>query len=295
MADGEGGSVAEDAGRPGGGGAPAEEGRSGAASAALRRTEPAAADRHGGDRQFVNALARGLQVLNCFGKGRCEIGGTEIAALTGLPQPTVWRLCHTLLKLGYLVPADGDKLKLGIPVLRLGFTVLSNLEVAELARPHLQELAERFGGAAGLAVRDGLEMRFVQRCESDSQLLMNLRVGSRVPLASSAMGWAYLAGLPEPMREALVAELAGAVRGWSALEGPFRRAMAEHAGRGFILNVGVFHKGYSTAAAPVMGPDGIPLFALNCGGAASMLTPATLAGEIGPRLVALARLLESVE
>jgi DNA-binding IclR family transcriptional regulator len=250
---------------------------------------------HEGDRQFANALSRGLQVLNCFGKGRGQIGGTEIAAMTGLPQPTVWRLCHTLLTLGYLVPAKGDKLKLGIPVLRLGFTVLSNLDAAELARPHLQDLADRCGGAAGLAVRDGPDMRFVQRCESDSQLLMNLRVGSRVPLASSAMGWAYLAGLSETQREALVGEFAGTVRGWSALEGPFRRALADYAGRGFILNTGVFHKGYNTAAAPVMGPDGVPVFALNCGGAASVLTPATLAADIGPRLAELARLLESVE
>ena len=55
------------------------------------------------DRDFVTALARGVQVLQCFTAERPELGTTQIAALVGLPQSTVWRLCHTLTKLGLLV------------------------------------------------------------------------------------------------------------------------------------------------------------------------------------------------
>ena len=52
------------------------------------------------DRQFVTALSRGLEVLRCFTAERVELGTTEIARLTSMPQPTVWRLCYTLSKLG---------------------------------------------------------------------------------------------------------------------------------------------------------------------------------------------------
>lgn len=248
----------------------------------------------GRDRQFVMALARGLEILGCFSAERPELGGTEIAGMLGLPQPTVWRLCRTMTKLGYLTADDDDRLRPALPVLRLGYTLLSDLSPAELARPHLQDLAHEVAGAAGLAVRDGADMRFVERCESVSQLLMSLRIGSRVPLATSALGWAYLAGLRPAERDAALAETRPDQRIWRAAEGPFRRAMADYERDGFIVNEGVFHPGYITAAVPVLGPDGRPAFALNCGGAAAAVSGAVLQDVIGPRLRHLADLLGSV-
>jgi DNA-binding IclR family transcriptional regulator len=246
------------------------------------------------DRQFVTALARGLDILGCFSASRPSLGVTEIAGMLDLPQPTVWRLCHTLTTLGYLAMDENERLRPALAVLRLGYTVLSELTAAELARPHLQELADGFGGAAGVAVRDGVDMRFIERCEGDSQLLMNLRVGARVPIATSALGWAYLAGLPEDERAAVLGTGEADRKTWRAVEGPFRRALAEYKEHGFIVNPGVFHPGYNTAAVPVLGPDRRPLFALNSGGAVSILSLTRLRTEIGPRLRALARLLESI-
>lgn len=245
------------------------------------------------DRQFVTVLARGLDILSCFSGGKAEIGGTEIAAMTGLPQPTVWRLCNTMVKLGYLVPVSGEKLRPGIPVLRLGRAALSTLGLPEIARAPMQEMADRFGAATGLAARDGAKMVFVQRCLSEAQLVMNLRVGSRLLLATSAVGWGYLAGLDESAREALIAAFAARDPRWASVEPQFRRAMAESAGAGFILNIGAFHPGYNTAAVPVRGPDGAPLYALSCAGSSATLSPARLRRDIAPRLLELARSLEA--
>jgi DNA-binding IclR family transcriptional regulator len=245
------------------------------------------------DRQFVTALARGLEVLSCFSAARPALSGTEIAGLLGLPQPTVWRLCRTMTKLGYLAVGSDERLRPALPVLRLGYTILSELTPIELARPHLQELADAAEGAAGLAVRDGSDMRFVERCESHSQLLMNLKVGSRVPVATSALGWAYLAGFPQDEREALLGQVRPDHRVWRAVEKPLRRALDAYASDGFIINDGVFHPGYNTAAAPVLGSDGRPVFAINCGGAASILSIEKLRREIGPRLRDLAALLRT--
>jgi DNA-binding IclR family transcriptional regulator len=247
------------------------------------------------DRQFVTALARGLDILGCFNAAKTEIGGAEIASRLGLPQPTVWRLCHTMTKLGFLVPAPGDKLRPGIPVLRLGYTALSALSPGELVRPHLQELADRFGAAAGVAVRDGSHMRFVERCEGESQLLLSLRVGSLIPIASSAMGWAYLAGLSAQERDALVEEVKPDPRIWRVVEPPFRRAMKDFAKDGYIVNAGAFHPGYNTVAIPVRGPDGRPAYTMNCGGAAAVLSVGDLRRHVAPRLIELSQLLESVE
>jgi DNA-binding IclR family transcriptional regulator len=246
------------------------------------------------DRQFITALARGLDILDCFSAARSSLGVTDIAAIVDLPQPTVWRLCHTMTTLGYLKINEQGRLQPALAALRLGYTVFSGLSVPELARPHLQQLADRVGGAAGIAVPDGTDMRFVERCESDSQLLMNLRVGSLVPMAISALGWAYLAGLPDGDRHSAASGVAQDHEAWRGAEKSFRRALKPFAQDGFILNCGVFHPGYNTAAAPVMGPGGRPLFAINCGGAASVLSVDRLRTEVGPKLRALAKLLEAV-
>ncbi|WP_148274496.1 helix-turn-helix domain-containing protein [Advenella kashmirensis] len=73
------------------------------------------------DRQFVTALARGLEILQCFDAEQRTLGTTDIAQMTGLAQPTVWRLCYTLQKTGFLSNVPGkDKLQLGTAAIALG-------------------------------------------------------------------------------------------------------------------------------------------------------------------------------
>jgi DNA-binding IclR family transcriptional regulator len=244
------------------------------------------------DRHFVTALARGLDILGCFSSSRPEIGGTQLAAMTGLPQPTVWRLCHTMVRLGYLVPVSGDKLRPGIPVLKLGRAALASIPLAEAARAPMQAMADRFGSASGLGARDGGRMMFVQRCVSEAQLVMNLRVGARLPLLSSAVGWGLLAGFDKAERDALVARYAPADPRWPDIQKAFQKAVDAFAKDGFILNLGVFHGGYNTAAVPVRGPDGRPAFALSCAGSAATHSPAFLRRDVAPELLAVARRLE---
>ena len=240
------------------------------------------------DRQFVTALARGLKLLECFTPERPELSGSELARLSKLPQPTVWRLCHTMLKLGVLVLLPGEKLRPGLPALRLGHSAIAGLGISELARPHLQDLANTFSGAAGIAVRDGLEMVFLQRCESNSRLLMNLRTGSRVPLATSALGWAWLAGVSAGERSAAIAEMeAKDPERWDMAKGSFAKALVEYQAHGWIINAGVLHKGYNTVAVPIVAPDGSVPYTANCGSAAVILNVARLRSEVGPRLVDL--------
>jgi DNA-binding IclR family transcriptional regulator len=248
-----------------------------------------------GDRQFVTALARGLDILSCFSNTNAELGSSDLARMTGLPQPTVWRLCHTMIGLGYLVTVKGEKMRPGIPALRFGYAALASLVVPELGRPQMQELADKFRAAAGLAVRDGQDMVFVQRCQSDSLLLMNLQIGSRVPLATSALGWAYLVSLPERARVETFAEIEAAdPQRWRSLKGHLQRATEEYKAKGYVLNIGYFHRGYNTASVPILGADGMPRYAINCGSAAATLNAATLQIEVAPRLVKIATQLQNV-
>jgi len=95
------------------------------------------------DRHFVTALARGLQILRCFSHQQPELSATKIVRMTGLPQPTVWRLCHTLQEAGFLIcPGDGRKMALGIPVLALGYATLVRQTLAQIALPYMRSLTD---------------------------------------------------------------------------------------------------------------------------------------------------------
>ena len=101
------------------------------------------------DPLFVTALARGMSVLRCFNQATPELGTAEIGRLLHLPQPTVWRLCHTLLKEGYLTQA-GSKLRPAIPLLGLGYAAIAAQPIAELARADMQRIATRHQGAVSI-------------------------------------------------------------------------------------------------------------------------------------------------
>jgi DNA-binding IclR family transcriptional regulator len=247
------------------------------------------------DRQFVEALARGLEILRCFTPTTPELGGSEIARLTRLPQPTVWRLCHTMLALGFLVPGrHPDRLRIGIPALGLGYAVLASHPIGELARPYMEDIAKRYQGAVSLGSRDGLSMIYLQRCQGSSIILADLRVGSRVPLGYSATGWAYLAGLPAKEREDVLKEIRRAEgKQWKTVERRFRDALASYERTGYIVNRGSLHSQINAVAVPIYLPDGSAPFTLSSGGINTVFDEPVLVA-IAKELITLAELLRAV-
>jgi DNA-binding IclR family transcriptional regulator len=240
---------------------------------------------------LVTGLLRGLSVLRCFDHGRERLGSSDIARMTGLPQPTVWRLCKTLEHGGYLfADRDGKRFRPGLPILTLGYAALDTLELAELARPLLEEVATEFKGACGLSTPEGTHMLFVQRFEAPRAYLnFILRVGSEVPVISSGTGWAYLAGLSEPERGKLLTQCRKAdpvlyrEKAESALA-----AVTSYATSGFISNVDVFFPGLATVAAPLTKAGRWTPYVLNCTTATPVLADAEVRQRAGAALVRVA-------
>src|SRR5580704_6893911 len=94
-----------------------------------------------GDRKFVTALARGLEVLRACTPTEGLLGNGELVERTGLPKPTVSRLTYTLTKLGYLAYAERlGKYQLAPAALSLGYSALANMRIRQLARGPMQKL-----------------------------------------------------------------------------------------------------------------------------------------------------------
>lgn len=242
------------------------------------------------ERRQVTALARGLQILQCFTTTRKQLGSAEIARITGLPQATAWRLCQTLLRAGFLSTSLGShRLQLGASVLALGFAASSTYDILEVVRPRMQELADRFNASCSVAGRDGVDMVYLQRCVSDAMLGMNLQRGSRIPLVKTALGWAHLAALGENARSAALREIRRSdPANWPAVETQLELALRDYARKGFVLRKGLAHHGIVALAVPIVSTTSSQVLAINCSAQANAISAKQLETAVAPLLKALA-------
>lgn len=249
----------------------------------------------GGDRKFVIALARGLEVLRVFTPSDGLLGNQEIAVRTGLPKATVTRLTYTLTKLGYLAHITRlSKYQLAPAALALGYSTLANMRIRQIARPHMQALANYSGASVALGSRDRLSLLYVEHCRARSAVMLRLDVGARIPIATTAMGRAVIAAVPEREREFLMRHIARREpKKWPKIRAGIERAVRDLETRGFTISVGDWQKDVAAVGVPLIPPDGSGIFGFNCGAPAFHFSRDKLENDIGPRLFNMVRNIEA--
>jgi DNA-binding IclR family transcriptional regulator len=251
-------------------------------------------DGRGDDNQLVAAVVRAIGVLNAFKAGEAALGNTELAQRTGLTKPTVSRLAYTLVRCGYLSFNPRYRVyELGPSALALGHVARSSMSVRQVARPLMESLARQANFNVGLGTRENDSMVYTDTCEGTALVGLRLFAGSRIPMVSSAMGRAYLAGLGTQERDSVFADLRK-VNGanWPAIEKSLMRAIADVERVGFCLSAGEWQQDIHGVGAPIRDPAGGPAYALNLGGPAYLLPTRLLKEELGPRLAQVARDIE---
>ena len=240
------------------------------------------------ERKFIRAIGRGLDVLRCFNPGETALGNLEIARRVGLTKSTVSRITYTLMKLGYVtyLPSS-EKYQLAAPVLSLGYATLAGLAIVEKSLPIMTELATYANGAVALGSRDRLSIIYVQHVHSPSTVTLRLSVGSRVPLATTAIGRAFLLALPKQERAFLLGRIKSSRPTlWPTIEKGLEHASEEYREHGFCTSFGDWQRDVWGIAAPVMSQDGSKLLSLNCAVPAYACDKEHLLKAIGPRLLA---------
>lgn len=238
------------------------------------------------DRNFVTALARGLELLRAFDAGEEYLGNAELSSRTGIPRPTVSRLTYTLTQLGYLQHNTHlEKYRLGPGVLALGYRYLGNMGIREIARPHLQRFAEVTDCNVSLGSADRNDMVYLETCHGSGPLIIRLDVGSRLPIATSAIGRAWLCGLPTDRRRQVLVELARHhASDWPTLEAGIQRSLDDYAEYGFCFSEQDWQRDISAVAMPLVLEGGAEVMAINCGGSSVRLDHDRLVNNLGPRL-----------
>ncbi|WP_108661993.1 IclR family transcriptional regulator [Acuticoccus kandeliae] len=248
-----------------------------------------------GDRNFIVALARGLEVLRCFRPEEASLSNHEIASRTGLPKPTISRLTHTLCRLGYLVHLEETgAYRLGPGVLELGYGALASMDIGSRAAAEMQSLC---GGArpqvtAALAERHGFDALLMVIHRSEQAITLPMNVGSKLPLFESAMGRAILAGMTCEAREAVVEQACFArPTETTAIRAQVAEALSDFARLGYCTSFGEFVPEMNAIAVPVVSLNGERVYGLNLSGPSFILSADALQREYGERLKEAARAL----
>lgn len=145
--------------------------------------------------EFVQALARGLAVLEAFGEAHSRMTLSEVAEETGLHRGTTRRLLLTLVDLGYL-RSEGRYFTPTARVLDLGYAYLSRHRMWEPVRPILADLVAHTRESSAIAVLDSHDVMYALRVHTDRIMSIRLDAGARLPAYATSTGRILLAGLP---------------------------------------------------------------------------------------------------
>jgi IclR family transcriptional regulator, pca regulon regulatory protein len=237
---------------------------------------------------YSQSLERGLAVLSAFRSGRPLLGVSELGREVGLSRSTAHRYVATLATLGYLQQDDATKkYRLGPRVLDLGFSAIHSMELREISAPHLQRLSDETGYTVNMAILDGTDIVYVERCRSarvgQRAIDLNLHIGSRLPAYCTSMGKILLAYLADSEREAILDELVLRQRGPNTLTQ--RKALLselQHVRQtGLAINNEELAYGLRSIAAPVLSQSGATAAAINLAVHSSMITMAELVKRLG--------------
>ena len=246
------------------------------ADGTLRPMDKTIADKNHGV-YFVPGLHRGLQVLEAVGRSDKPLSITELAQQLKLSRSSMFRLVYTLQFMGFLRPTEDPKcFGLGARVLNLGFTYLAKQDIIQIARRDLEQLRDSTGISTHLAIRDGLDILFLDCIQTRTGFLSNVNVGARIPAHASPMGWLMLSDMSQREIVSLFADAAftkltartpGNV---SAL----LKAISGAAADGYVFSRGFVEPGGCSVAAPVFDSKGQVVAAIDASGPESAFDPA---------------------
>ena len=244
-----------------------------------------------GGKEEVSALARGLALLKVIGMAAAPISNRDLAETTGIPKATVSRLTATLVAAGYLKQSqDSDRFSLGPALLDMSSRYLRHFDLRTVARPHLAELSEFAGASVHMGVRDELDMLIIDSLRPRSALISSrIEVGSRMTIATSAAGRAYLGALPAAERAEVLEQIRlESGENWPSIEPRLMAGLDEYARLGYCSSFGEWHPHIHALGFALKGPRG-ERYGVSCGGPAYLLSKDMMLSRVAPRLLEVAK------
>jgi len=245
----------------------------------------------GPGRYTVDAAAKALELLSAFSFQERRLSLSDLASRTGIPRATAFRLLSTLEAARFVAKVDGE-FQLGLKCFMLGNIVASDLDLREIARPHLVALRDRTRETTQIAILDHWQVVYLERVPSLQPVgFMRARTGAILPAYCTALGKTLLAY--QPYHE--VAAWAAKQR-FSALTPhtirSARRLLKELSAtreRGYGLDEQERELGVRCLAAPVRNHEGRVVAAISVAGPTERLPRGLVGSDVAAAVVAAAQ------
>jgi IclR family transcriptional regulator, pca regulon regulatory protein len=220
--------------------------------------------RQGTGPDFIEALARGLEVIAAFTPNRPAMSLSEVAAATELARPTARRILLTLQELGY-VRSGPAGYALTPRVLELGVAYVRSMGLWDVARPHLEQLSARTAESCSIAQLDGSDIVYVARVAVPKIVGLSVQIGTRFPALQTSLGKVLLAALDPAEVDRVLAEptRSGLVPRWQPDRAEREAELREVRARGWALTDEQLTLGIRSVAAPLRDGSGRVIAALN--------------------------------
>lgn len=199
-----------------------------------------------------SVTGRVLSILSAFTADADALSLTAISRATGLPLSTVHRLVHELAEWGALERHDDGHYRVGLRLWEVGALAPRSLGLRERAMPFLEDLYEATRQNVQLAVRDGVEVVYVERLAHPDAVRVYTRVGGRMPLHATAVGHVLLAYAPASVQERILGAPLAALTAKTPVDPvALRRALAAVRREGIAVCDGMVDPIALSVAAPV--------------------------------------------
>jgi len=223
-------------------------------------------DKRARGQDYVNSFARGLEVIRVFTRHKPRMTLSEVAQETDMTRATVRRFLLTLVREGY-VEAEGRYFSLLPKVLDLGFSVLTSMDIWDVAQPVMNELAEKLQESVMAAVLDKDSVIYLARALPNRMVTVGIRIGHRMPAHVGATGRILLAYLSDTelhtyLEGVTLAKLtASTITSKVKLRGEIEQARRD----GFSIVDGEMEVGLRSISVPVYDLGGKVVAGLNVG------------------------------
>ncbi|MDT7576587.1 MAG: IclR family transcriptional regulator, pca regulon regulatory protein [Pseudonocardiales bacterium] len=245
--------------------------------------------RAGAGPDFIEALARGLDVIAAFRPAYGALSLAEVATATGLARPTARRILLTLQELGYVRLEDGA-FTLTPRVLDLGVAFVRSQGLWDIARPHMRALVARTNESCSVAQLDGSDIVYVARVAVPKIVGLSVQIGTRFPALATSLGKVLLAALPQAKLESVLAQptRSGLIPRWQPEVAERDAVLRDVRAQGWALTDEQLTLGIRSVAAPLRDGSGRVIAALNVNTHAAETPVEHLVGEYLPMLLATA-------
>lgn len=134
-----------------------------------------------------------LSILALFNMERKTLTVDDISQLLSLPKSSVYRHVRALKDNGYLVEHSIGRYKLGYIFLGFANIVRSDISIAEVAHPLMDDLTDQFGETTILSVLSGVSAVCLATSTPNQPIKVSSEEGKILPLFSGASSKVLLA------------------------------------------------------------------------------------------------------